>query len=316
MRSRSHSDETEYEHVETDDEDDVDIEFSLKTKLNDAPDSDIYVASDDDDTANLLPKKRCAVSHMCPKDVVHMSMLGALVAVILYLIVCFGMNIWVNMSNRRVVVLFGDSLIARPCQAHALGYSLNNDLYTRESDFYPEIVCAGTSGAPIAELREKMNADVLSRFNYASPFTFQRAGPPVAVVLYWDSDINSGSAPEDPNSDEAVDAYLSNLYYVIERLQKNDVVVILAGPTLSGELPDGENELDEYLNYYVQLNNETAVKYNITYLDTRSMYYAALPEGWDETSGYLTEDGEHPNGRGAAVLRRAFRDALIASDIF
>ena len=301
-------DSTSYVHLEEDEKDEEDdIELSLSTKLNDLADSADCVASDEEDADCEAPAKRCAVC---------LWKRAAIVIVILYLVCSLGMNTWVNLSNRRVIVLFGDSLIHRPCSAHALGYSLNDDLYSRTNNVFPEIVCAGTSGAPIAELRGKMYSDVLARSDYSSPFTFQRSGPPRAVVLYWDSDINSGHAPANPSSNTSVAAYLDNLYYVIERLQSNGVLVVLAGPSLSGELPDGENELDVHLNYYVQLNNETAVKYNITYINTRALHYEELPDGWDHVSGHLTEDGEHPNGRGAALLRRAFRDALLETDIF
>lgn len=238
-------------------------------------------------------------------------------SLILYIIGVIFMFIWISLTNRRVIELYGDSLVDVPCQNYHINSKLRDDFYYIQPHYITEVNYYGVGGARISDLKNMLSANVLHRFDYTTPFTWQYAAPPDGLVLYWDSDVNPG--PRDgssPLNNATVSAYLQNLYDVLDQLTSHCDVVILAVPTLSGELPNGQNPLDEALNYYVQLNNATATRYNITYINTRALYYANLPAGWNQTSGYLTLDGEHPNQRGSTLLRTAFREALMNSPLW
>lgn len=240
-----------------------------------------------------------------------------IVFLILYILGVIFMFIWINLKNRRVIQLYGDSLVDVPCEYHQTNSKLRDDFYYLKPSYITEVNYFGQGGARIKDLQNRLHRNLFQRFDYTTPFTWQYADPPDAVILYWDSDVNPG--PKDgssPLNNATVAAYLQTLYNVLDQMTANCHVVILAGPTLTGELPRGQNALDPALDYYAQLNNETARMYNITYINTRDLYFANLPVGWDQYSGYLTVDGEHPNGRGSALLRTAFREALKNSNVW
>lgn len=237
------------------------------------------------------------------------------ISIITYLLGVVLINVWVNANNRRVVALFGDSLIQIPSEQHYLSYHLAADLYYIKQHHQTEVFYFGHGGYKIADLRAVMHDKLFHRFDYSSAFTWRHAGPPDAVILYWDSDVNPG--PHDgttPLTNATLTAYVHNLHYVLEQLKSHCKVVIMGGPTLSGELPRGQNHLDAYLDHYVILNSQIAEALNVTYINTRDAYFDNLPDDWDQSSGYLTTDGEHPNRRGSTLLRTLFRKALLAAD--
>lgn len=261
-----------------------------------------------EDAYKSFPKKclDCLKSERCLWWIKRVS----ITIISLYLLGVVFINIWVNLPNRKVIQLFGDSLIGVPCEEYSMNYHIQNDLYY--FDNIPEVTYYGQGGARIADLRSVLDSEVLHRFDYSTIFQFHYAKPADAIILYWDSDVNPGPRNgENPLDPDAISAYLSNLYYVLDQLTHNIDIVIMAGPTLSGELPRGQNPLDSALDYYVELNNATAAMYNITYINTRDIFFSALPADWDYESGYVTQDGEHPNPRGENLLRRTFRQALM-----
>lgn len=235
--------------------------------------------------------------------------------VALYLAGVIGINVWVNVPNRRTVHIYGDSLVWHACDYYHLAYHLGNDLYYNKQAYRPEVTSWGYSLYRIGDLRNALHQHALRRFDYSTIFTWKLTQPPDAVILYWDSDVNPG--PRDGSSamaNSSISRYLMDLNWVIEKLQANCKVVILAGPTLTGELPRGQNPLDAQLDYYTNLNQQTAARYNITFINTRDWYFANLPAGWNHFSGWLTVDGEHPNRRGSTMLRTVFRKALLAAE--
>lgn len=246
------------------------------------------------------------------KKVVFCAKVTTLAIFAAYVIGAIFINIWVVQPNRRVIELYGDSLVAIPTDDYYLDYHLYTDLYYLKKHFNPEVSAWGHGGYRISDLRRELHSKVFHRFDYSTVFTWRLAGPPDAVILYWDSDVDPGPKDgSDPMNNDTVAAYLNTLYDVLGDLKNRVGTVIMAGPTLVGELPRGMNAKDDTLDYYAQLNNETAAMFNVTYINTRDLYFANLPEGWNKSSGYLTRDGEHPNRRGSTLLREAFRKALL-----
>ena len=87
-------------------------------------------------------------------------------------------------------------------------------------------------------------------------------------------------------------------------------VVSVGGPSLYGELPRGQNQRDDIFEAYMSINADVCRLYNISFLRTRDIFFNHLPADWNEHQGYLTQDGEHPNARGAQLMQSIFIDAL------
>ena len=83
------------------------------------------------------------------------------------------------------------------------------------------------------------------------------------------------------------------------------------GPTLLGELPRGENELDGLFDSYVEHNAAAASARNVSFLPTRAVFFASLIEGWQRQHGAITSDRLHHNENGARLVEALFRQTLL-----
>jgi lysophospholipase L1-like esterase len=159
-----------------------------------------------------------------------------------------------------------------------------------------ELVEAGRNGNTIADLRKRLGDDVLPRH-------------PAAVVLYWDSDVSdvdeAGLAPARVADLRA--AYERNLSDVITALQGVGAKVIVAGPTLIGEKPHGQNPKDAQLDAYAALNLAVAARLGALYVDTRRVFLEHVARAG---GGRLTEDGEHLSAAGARLVAHELLRAL------
>lgn len=164
-----------------------------------------------------------------------------------------------------------------------------------------EVVDAGVNGNRIADIRERLERDVLALH-------------PGAVVLYWDSDVSdvdeSGMTPDEVRTLRA--AYERDLRAVASRLLISGAYVVMSGPTLIGEQPRRRNQKDRQLDAYRAINRRIASSLKIDYIDTRRAFFAGRPAGTpaDVARGLLTEDGEHLNARGVDVAQSLFVQAL------
>jgi len=134
---------------------------------------------------------------------------------------------------------------------------------------------------------------------------------PEAVIMYWDSDVSDPSI-DYITSQVGIDKYTNNLRDVIFAIQKVTTYFAIAGPNLLGELPEGENGRDKYLNLYRDINHDVSLLFNVTYIDIRQAFIDVDKEkGWDESSGYLTMDGEHPSKAGSKIEEDLFYNQLV-----
>jgi len=188
------------------------------------------------------------------------------------------------------IVLFGDSLIQIPTTDLKLASNLYNRFQKRFPSIEFDLVSSGSGGDMIANLRDRIYTDCI---NYQ----------PESVVMYWDSDVSENNNISYLSSKEGINKYKENLYDVIEiLLAKNVINLAIAGPNLLGELPYGENieeGKDEILNLYRDINRNTTVLYNISYIDIRKTFMDVDHEKhWSHEYGYLTVDNEHPSYTG------------------
>lgn len=230
----------------------------------------------------------------------------------IFLVLCFvflsSLISWtISRSNIVEVALFGDSLVANTNRDYHIVRSIESQLSTLHPDTTIYVYGSGIGGNRILDLKNRMNTDVLDRSSWKSLVTGRTA--PDALVLYWDSDCSD--VDETPDTQDSIRAaYESNLRYVLTQLTNRIPHVIVAGPSLYGELPRGQNSKDEMYDAYTNINRNISAEFGLTYLETRAEFFANLPTGWNQHSGYLTVDGEHHNSRGAQLVEEMFLRAI------
>jgi len=199
------------------------------------------------------------------------------------------------------IVFVGDSLVHRSARDHGLLDRIRESLVRGHPTRTFEIVEAGVNGDRIADIRARLERDVLD----------QR---PNAVVLYWDSDVSDVDERKMTRDDVQTirAAYEADLRAVIGRLVESGAHVVMSGPTLIGERPRHRNAKDGQLDAYRRINQRVASRLAIEYVDTRQAFFARRPAGAppDVDRGLLTEDGEHLNDVGVEVAQSLFVSAI------
>jgi lysophospholipase L1-like esterase len=194
------------------------------------------------------------------------------------------------------IVFFGDSLVHRSEKDHGLISALQARLVHRFPHRHLELLDKGKNGNRIADLRNRVEEDVIEL-------------RPALVVLLWDSDCSD----VDENTRSAGEvtrlraAYERDLTDVLRRLRQAGADVLVTGPALLGERPRGANAKDGELDAYAAINRRIALEQGAHYLDARASFLAWLHRHAEPGRGerlMLTEDGEHFNARGTALIAR------------
>jgi lysophospholipase L1-like esterase len=200
------------------------------------------------------------------------------------------------------VVFVGDSLVNRSDKDHGLLRLVRSALERSHPGAALDLVNAGNNGDCIADIHSRLADDVL-------------ALRPAAVVLYWDSDaVDVEGAAESRDRSRALRAdYRRNLARVLADLRGVTPNVVVAGPTLLGERPRGQNPKDHVLDAYERINRRVCHAHHVTWVDTRRAAFAWLSEHGpspSRDSGSLTEDGEHLNAAGTELVAAEIAVAL------
>ena len=199
------------------------------------------------------------------------------------------------------IVFVGDSLVNRSSEDHGMLDLVRTELSARWPGRAFELVNAGENGDCIADIRARLDSDVL-------------ALDPAAVVLYWDSDAADVEDHDETPARAAAlrTAYERDLDAVLAALRARTSHVVVAGPTLMGERAPGTNDKDHVLDVYAAINHRLSHAHNVTWVDTRHAAFDWLHRRRKGTADtrLLTEDGEHLNDSGRAARgRRADRCA-------
>jgi lysophospholipase L1-like esterase len=200
------------------------------------------------------------------------------------------------------VVFVGDSLVNRSDGDHGLLGLVRQALERSHPGVALDLVNAGNNGDCIAHIRARLAQDVL-------------ALRPAAVVLYWDSDAaDAEDADESPERALSLRAaYERDLDAVLTALREATPHVVVAGPTLVGERPRGQNPKDHVLDAYEKMNQRACHAHGVTWIDTRHAAFAWLRDragAPTRDSGSLTEDGEHLNAAGTQLVAAEMASAL------
>lgn len=211
------------------------------------------------------------------------------------------------------IVLFGDSLISNTNSDYGLCRNLESRLESLHKDRDVVVGCYGAGGRRANDLRMSMNDEVLARpasLLYGWLNSRYVLPPPQAVIIYFDSDASDVDESL-YNVDALRRRYIWNLTEVVKAITEKVPYVALGGPTLYGEyMPRGSNPDDRKFDEYCAINRKICKRYNVTYLETRNLFFSNLPQDWSEIEGYLTQDGEHHNAAGAKLIEDLFFDQI------
>lgn len=210
-----------------------------------------------------------------------------------------------NNTNQTIyrIILHGDSLVTKPNRM----YNLSNNIIIKLQLTFPtllfNIIVSATNIDGIHDIIQTINQSCL---------VYQ----PHSIILLWDSD-KTRFYSKDSKDIQIYQDYLNILINLLKNKIKN---IAIAGPGLYGELPNGQNTVDRYLNKYQYINNKVANIQNISYLDIRKALFKAernnhgkyyYSHGSHGQYGYLTIDGLHPSVIGSTIIEEMICNQLI-----
>jgi lysophospholipase L1-like esterase len=193
-------------------------------------------------------------------------------------------------------VFFGDSITESGARDGGYLRFVESALRERRADLAVEIVGAGISGNRVPDLLTRLDRDVLAK-------------KPSHVVVYigindvWHSLRGRGTSQQD---------FRDGLADLVRRIRAGGAEVLLCTPSVIGERPSGQNELDEMLDEYAQISRNVALETGSELVDLRRMFVACLHEHRtdDADRGVLTTDGVHLNAAGNRFVADRMLEAL------
>ncbi len=166
------------------------------------------------------------------------------------------------------------------------------------------VIPAGISGHKVPDLLRRFEADVIEK---GATLVFIYIG----INDVWHSQSGKGTSPED---------FESGLHQLIDTLEASGAQVVLATPSVIGEKPAGENNLDAMLESYAAISRRVAATQGVTLCDLHTAFDSHLKifNPTDLAKSVLTSDGVHLNAAGNVFLAteaaRALRQAALARD--
>ncbi len=199
-------------------------------------------------------------------------------------------------NEPKRVVFFGDS-ITQAGEEDPAGYInvMREQLDTAEY----KLIGAGISGNKVTDLQKRVQEDVLA------------LNPDVVVIYIGINDVWHFHKFEGTTGTE-IDQYEKGLYELTERLQSENTKVILCTPSVIGEQPAMEGEINEQLDAYADVVRTVAAENQAGLCDLRAEFKAYLADNnpVDQYEGILTTDGVHMNPEGDRFLATKLIDCL------
>jgi lysophospholipase L1-like esterase/poly(3-hydroxybutyrate) depolymerase len=197
------------------------------------------------------------------------------------------------------IAFLGDSITQAGAEPGGYVQLIEQALADRAKALGLQVIGAGISGNKVPDLEERLDHDVLEK---GATLVFIYIG----INDVWHSKAKRGTSVAD---------YEAGLNRIIDRIHASGARVVLATPTVIGECPRGENELDGMLDDYAALSRRVAARKKVALLDLREEMTRDLlvfnPAGL--AKGILTHDGVHLNARGNRYLAdRASRAIALA----
>ena len=199
-------------------------------------------------------------------------------------------------TEKKKVVFFGDS-ITQAGEEDPAGYI--NVLRDRLDTVRYQLVGAGISGNKVPDLEARVDQDVLS------------VNPDVVFIYIGINDVWHFHKFNGTTGTE-IDRYREGLQNLVDKLQAQNLTVILCTPTVIGEEPAMVGEINEQLDDYAQVVRDVASAKNTGLCDLRSEFktYLSSNNPVNQYEGILTTDGVHLNPAGNAFLADLMQECL------
>ena len=199
-------------------------------------------------------------------------------------------------DKKQRVVFFGDS-ITQAGEEDPAGY-LNVMRNQLDSAKY-EIVGAGISGNKVTDLLERVQEDVIAR------------QPDIVFIYIGINDVWHFYKFEGTTGTE-IGAYETGLIDLVGMLQTDTTDVILCTPSVIGEKPAMEGEINQQLDAYAEVVRKVASESDCGICDLRTAFKEYLSENnpVDQEEGILTTDGVHMNPAGDQFLANKMLECL------
>lgn len=195
------------------------------------------------------------------------------------------------------VLFFGDSITESGDDGNGYLWLIRNAF---QATPHPQvtIINGGVAADMVTDLQARLK-DVFA--NHPDVVFIQ-----IGVNDAWRTDWGGGLKPE---------VYEAGLRDIITQLQQQGIIVVLATPTLNGELLNGGNKYDKSLDDYAAISRKVAGDLHVVICDVRTVFVEYLkghnPDGKD--SGILTTDGRHLSVAGNALLAQEAAKSLLAA---
>lgn len=194
------------------------------------------------------------------------------------------------------VVFFGDS-ITQAGEEDPAGYI--NVMREQLDTAKYELIGAGISGNKVTDLQERIQEDVLA-LNPDVVFVY------IGINDVWHFYEFEGTVGTD------IEQYEEGLHDLAESLQTETTEVILCTPSVIGEEPGMEGEINQQLDAYADVVRTVAAESKVGLCDLRSEFKTYLQNNnpVNQREGILTTDGVHMNPEGNRFLAEKMMECL------
>lgn len=200
------------------------------------------------------------------------------------------------LKDERIAFL-GDSIT----QAGARENGYVDLIRTGIAELRPQaiVIPAGISGHKVPDLLARYKKDLLDK-------------RPTMVLIYigindvWHSQNGKGTP---------IDEFETGLRTLIQDFRAAGASVVLATPSVIGEKPQGENDLDKMLDDYAAVSRTVAAQEGAILCDLRQAFldHLVIFNPTDKPKGVLTSDGVHLNAEGNLFVASEVARALLVA---
>lgn len=189
------------------------------------------------------------------------------------------------MLKPKRIVFFGDSITQAAVNEDGYITILSDKL--KAPDY--ELIGAGIGGNKIYDLYLRIEEDVLQK-------------NPDLVVVYVG--INDVWHKKTSHTGTDYDKYIQFYQAVIDKIKESGSDVVLCTPSVIGEKPNGQNDLDEDLDKYSDAIRALAKENDAPLCDLRVLFGEYEKEHNQDNleEGVLTTDGVHLNKKGNQLV--------------
>ena len=203
------------------------------------------------------------------------------------------------LKKGEAIAFFGDSITAAGAGKEGYCRLIAEAIAGSRPELEVKVIYAGIGGHKVPNLQARLDRDVLSK-------------KPTVVFIYigindvWHSQGGRGTPK---------DKYEAGLRDLIAKITAAGATVVLATPSVIGEVPDGSNKFDPMLEEYAAISRKVAVDTGTQLCDLRKAFIEHLKQNNPEKKGrgILTGDGVHLNPAGNRFVADHAAEAIAAA---